>query len=139
MKAAKGIFDEEEQPTSTVGDIKYSPTGALEFSSIESSTPSFKFSASADVSSASTTTRKTTTSSASTSQKAAASSVPLYDINAVRTQPKFKLSFISLQDAYDAKNVANLMMAKDTIVVVNIANLEDGQRRRAMDFLDGAK
>ncbi len=62
----------------------------------------------------------------------------LFDIKAAK-KPKFKLSFITLQDMYDAKNVANLMMDNDTIVVVNIDNLSQRDKRRAMDFLDGAK
>lgn len=126
-KAAKGIFDDEDD-TPASSDVKYSPTGALEFSS-RSTTPTFSFGE-----------KKTSSSTQTFNSAPKANTTPLYDINSARAyQPKFKLSFISLQDAYDAKNVANLMMAKDTIIVVNISNLEDDQRRRAMDFLDGAK
>ena len=52
---------------------------------------------------------------------------------------KFKLTFISLHDIYDAKNVANLMMERNAIVVVNLSLLTEDQSKRAMDFLDGAK
>ena len=45
----------------------------------------------------------------------------------------------SLHDIYDAKNVANLMMDRNTIVVVNLSLLSEDQSKRAMDFLDGAK
>lgn len=69
----------------------------------------------------------------------------LYDINAGANKArsvsssKFKLTFISLHDIYDAKNVANLMMEKNAIVVVNLSLLSEDQSKRAMDFLDGAK
>lgn len=65
----------------------------------------------------------------------------LYDINSskARTSSKFRLTFISLHDIYDAKNVANLMMEKNAIVVVNLSLLNEEQSKRAMDFLDGAK
>lgn len=66
----------------------------------------------------------------------------LYDINATKTRAassKFKLTFISLHDIYDAKNVANLMMERNAIVVVNLSLLSEDQSKRAMDFLDGAK
>lgn len=66
----------------------------------------------------------------------------LYDINATKTRSnssKFKLTFISLHDIYDAKNVANLMMERNAIVVVNLSLLTEDQSKRAMDFLDGAK
>lgn len=65
----------------------------------------------------------------------------LYDINSskARSSSKFRLTFISLHDIYDAKNVANLMMEKNAIVVVNLSLLNEEQSKRAMDFLDGAK
>lgn len=65
----------------------------------------------------------------------------LYDINSSksRSSSKFRLTFISLHDIYDAKNVANLMMEKNAIVVVNLSLLNEEQSKRAMDFLDGAK
>lgn len=52
---------------------------------------------------------------------------------------KFKLNFIALHDIYDAKNVANIMIDQNAMVVVNLGLLSDEQKRRAMDFLDGAK
>ena len=63
----------------------------------------------------------------------------IYNFNNSRAVNKFKLSSILLRDIYDAKNVAALMMEKDTIVVVNLSYLSDEQKVRAMDFLDGAK
>ena len=63
----------------------------------------------------------------------------IYNFNNNRAVNKFKLSSILLRDIYDAKNVAALMMEKDTIVVVNLSYLSDEQKVRAMDFLDGAK
>ncbi len=63
----------------------------------------------------------------------------IYDMNKARPVNKFKLNSILLRDIYDAKNVATLMMEKDTIVVVNLSQLTDDQKVRAMDFLDGAK
>ncbi len=63
----------------------------------------------------------------------------IYNMNTVRPANKFKLNSILLRDIYDAKNVAALMMEKDTIVVVNLSLLTEEQKVRAMDFLDGAK
>lgn len=65
-------------------------------------------------------------------------SANIYNFNS-RPANKFKLNSILLRDIYDAKNVAALMMEKDTIVVVNLSCLSDDQKVRAMDFLDGAK
>lgn len=63
----------------------------------------------------------------------------IYNLNSARPANKFKLNSILLRDIYDAKNVAALMMDRDTIVVVNLSLLTDDQKVRAMDFLDGAK
>lgn len=63
----------------------------------------------------------------------------IYNMNNSKSQPKFKLNFISLHDIYDAKNVANIMIDQNAMVVVNLGMLSDEQKRRAMDFLDGAK
>ncbi|MBE6774678.1 MAG: DUF552 domain-containing protein [Ruminococcaceae bacterium] len=59
--------------------------------------------------------------------------------NARENTNKFKLNFIALHDIYDAKNVANIMIDQNAMVVVNLGLLSDEQKRRAMDFLDGAK
>lgn len=120
--SAKGIFDDDD---TSVDNIKYSPTSAFSAPEFDAFAPSSS-SRTAEVSA----TKKT-------AEKAAGPH--LYDLNAARSQPKFKLNFISLHDIYDAKNVANLMIERDTIIVVNIANLADDEKRRAMDFLDGAK
>ncbi len=63
----------------------------------------------------------------------------IYNMAGSKTQSKFKLNFIALHDIYDAKNVANLMIDQNAMVVVNLGLLSDEQKRRAMDFLDGAK
>ncbi len=63
----------------------------------------------------------------------------IYNLNNARPANKFKLNSILLRDIYDAKNVAAMMMERDTIVVVNLSLLSDEQKVRAMDFLDGAK
>ena len=63
----------------------------------------------------------------------------IYNMSGSRPQSKFKLNFIALHDIYDAKNVANLMIDQNAMVVVNLGLLSDEQKRRAMDFLDGAK
>lgn len=65
----------------------------------------------------------------------------LFDIKAAprSTYSKHKLSFISLHDFYDTKNVANLMIDKHTIIIVNLALIGEEYAQRAMDFLDGVK
>ncbi len=63
----------------------------------------------------------------------------IYNMSGSAKQAKFKLNFIALHDIYDAKNVANLMIDQNAMVVVNLGLLSDEQKRRAMDFLDGAK
>lgn len=67
------------------------------------------------------------------------SGASIYNMSTARPANKFKLNSILLRDIYDAKNVAALMMEKDTIVVVNLSLLTEDQKVRAMDFLDGAK
>lgn len=62
----------------------------------------------------------------------------IYNMNS-KPKTKFKLNFIALNDIYDAKNVANIMIDQNAMVVVNLGLLSDEQKRRAMDFLDGAK
>ena len=59
--------------------------------------------------------------------------------NTARTQPKFKLNFIVLNDIYDAKNVADIMKEQNAMVVVNLGLLSKEQKVRSMDFLDGVK
>lgn len=121
-KFSNGIFaDEEETPVNSFASFNYSPTAALpDFGSTED------FSAFAS-------TEEIKLSSAPQSN--------IYDMNSgkSRSSSKFKLTFISLHDIYDAKNVANLMMERNTIVVVNLSLLSEDQSKRAMDFLDGAK
>lgn len=122
-KFAKGIFaDEDETPVNSFASFNYSPTAALpDFGSGEEFAPLKGID---DIASSNT---------APTSN--------IYDMNSskLRSNSKFKLTFISLHDIYDAKNVANLMMEKNTIIVVNLSLLSEDQSKRAMDFLDGAK
>ena len=125
QRFASGIFDDEDEiPVTPLSPFSYSPTAALpDFDSADNDdfAPLRSFE---DVSSATT-----------------AKTGNIYDMNAskLRSNSKFKLTFISLHDIYDAKNVANLMMDKNTIVVVNLSLLSEDQSKRAMDFLDGAK
>ena len=119
---SSGIFDDEEEtPITPLSSFSYSPTAALpDFDSDKSDfTPLKSFE---DISAPSTASN-------------------IYDMNATksRSSSKFKLTFISLHDIDDAKNVANLMMDRNTIVVVNLSLLSEDQSKRAMDFLDGAK
>ncbi len=63
----------------------------------------------------------------------------IYNMSSLRPTNKFKLNSITLHEIYGAKEVALLMMEKDTIIIVNFAPLPEAQKRRAMDFLDGAR
>ncbi len=63
----------------------------------------------------------------------------IYSMNSMRPATKFKLNSITLYEIYGAKEVALLMMEKDTIIIVNFSPLSENQKLRAMDFLDGAK
>ena len=121
-KFSSGIFDDEEKtPVNSFASFNYSPTAALpDFGGGENFTPLKGIDEIA-------------------SESAPASNV--YDMNSskVRSNAKFKLTFISLHDIYDAKNVANLMTERNTIVVVNLSLLNEDQSMRAMDFLDGVK
>lgn len=121
-KFSSGIFDDEEEtPVNSFASFNYSPTAALpDFGGGENFTPLKGIDEIA-------------------SESAPASNV--YDMNSskVRSNAKFKLTFISLHDIYDAKNVANLMTERNTIVVVNLSLLNEDQSMRAMDFLDGVK
>ena len=121
-KFSSGIFaDEEETPVNSFASFNYSPTAALpDFATGEDFAPLKGLDEIA---------------------KDSAPQSNLYDMNSskVRSGSKFKLTFISLHDIYDAKNVANLMMDRNTIVVVNLSLLSEDQSKRAMDFLDGAK
>jgi FtsZ-interacting cell division protein YlmF len=121
-KFSSGIFDDEEEtPITPLSSFSYSPTAALpDFDSDKADfTPLKSFEEVA----------------------APTASSNIYNMNATKSRSgsKFKLTFISLHDIYDAKNVANLMMDKNTIVVVNLSLLSEDQSKRAMDFLDGAK
>ena len=121
-KFSSGIFDDEEEtPVNSFASYNYSPTAALpDLGGGENFTPLKGIDEIA-------------------SESAPASNV--YDMNSskVRSNAKFKLTFISLHDIYDAKNVANLMTERNTIVVVNLSLLNEDQSMRAMDFLDGVK
>lgn len=121
-KFSSGIFDDEEEtPVTPLSSFSYSPTAALpDFDSDKNDFMPLK--SFEDVS-------------------ASSSASNIYNMNSSKSRSgsKFKLTFISLHDIYDAKNVANLMMDRNTIVVVNLSLLSEDQSKRAMDFLDGAK
>lgn len=111
----------------------YSPTGGLdapeyEFASSNTfgSAPEFKFT-------------KATAPAPEYKAPADKKSANIYNMNSVRPLNKFKLNSITLNDIYGAKDVALLMMEKDTILIVNFSPLTDEQKLRAMDFLDGAR
>lgn len=111
----------------------YSPTGGLnapeyEFTKTSAPAPEFRFT-------------KTNTSTSVPEFKASADkkSANIYNMNSVRPVNKFKLNSITLNDIYGAKDVALLMMEKDTILIVNFSPLTEEQKLRAMDFLDGAR
>ncbi len=113
----------------------YSPTGGLnapeyEFSKSTSTppVPEFKFSKPASAPS-------TPEFKVSADKKSA----NIYSMNTARPLNKFKLNSITLNDIYAAKDVALLMMEKDTILIVNFSPLTENQKLRAMDFLDGAR
>ena len=89
-------------------------TKATAFSSAPASAPAFKFSGDKK-------------------------SANIYSMNSVRSMNKFKLNCITLKDIYGSKDVALLMMEKDTIILVDFSLLDEDQRLRAMDFIDGAK
>ena len=121
-KFASGIFsDEDDTPANSFASFNYSPTAALPDFGDNDDFPPLKGIDEIDTDST--------------------PAPNLYDINSSRTRSgsKFKLTFISLHDIYDSKNVANLMMDRNTIVVVNLSLLSEDQSKRAMDFLDGAK
>ncbi len=111
----------------------YSPTGGLDapeynFSNNNSygATPEFKFT-------------KPASSAPEYKAPAEKKSANIYNMNTVKAVNKFKLNSITLNDIYGAKDVALLMMEKDTILIVNFSPLTEDQKLRAMDFLDGAR
>ena len=123
----------EEMTPPPYNSYSYSPTGGLnapeyEFSKPSAATPEFKFSKPASTASAPEFKVQTEKKSAN-----------IYNMNAVRPMNKFKLNSITLNDIYAAKDVALLMMEKDTILLVNFSPLTENQKLRAMDFLDGAR
>lgn len=117
------MFDGDMAPPAyNSSSYSYSPTGGL-------NAPEYNFSKS------STTSAPEYNSSASSEKK----SGNIYNMNSIRPMNKFKLNSITLYEIYGAKEVALLMMEKDTIIIVNFSPLSDDQKLRAMDFLDGAR
>lgn len=114
------VFDGGMEPPA-YNSYSYSPTGGLnapEYSfgkSSASATPDF--------------------SSASQDKKGGT----IYSMSSMRPVNKFKLNSVTLHEIYGAKEVALLMMEKDTIIIVNFSPLSNDQKLRAMDFLDGAR
>lgn len=128
-------FDDGFTPPA-YNSYSYSPTGGLnapeyEFSSKSASAstvPEFRFTKPAQ-------TPVTPEYKAAPEKKSA----NIYSMNNARPLNKFKLNSITLNDIYAAKDVALLMMEKDTILIVNFSPLSENQKLRAMDFLDGAR
>lgn len=114
------MFDGEINPP-PYNNYSYSPTGGMK-------APEYNFSGKSTVS------PPAYNSSASTESKGGT----IYNMNSIRPT-KFKLNSITLYEIYGAKEVALLMMEKDTIIIVNFSPLSENQKLRAMDFLDGAK
>lgn len=126
--AAGGIFDDDfPEPPAPLGSTYYSPTSAFDDGDKGFEPLNTDFSSSGF--------RPVETET----PKPAAHTGNIYDINSAKSAPKFKLTFITLHDIYDSKNVANLMIEKNTIVVVNLSMLSEEESKRSMDFLDGAK
>ncbi len=63
----------------------------------------------------------------------------IYNMSSARSFTKFKIGLVVFDDLYDVVKAADLMIERDTIVIVNITNLPEDHRARAMDFLDGVK
>ena len=125
----------EEMTPPPYNSYSYSPTGGLnapeyEYAKPSSApvTPEFKFT-------------KPASSAPAPEFKAQGEkkSSNIYSMNTIRPVNKFKLNSITLNDIYAAKDVALLMMEKDTILLVNFSPLSENQKLRAMDFLDGAR
>ena len=116
------MFEGDMAPP-TYNSYSYSPTGGL-------NAPEYNFSKST------TSSVPEYNSSASTEKKSGGT---IYNMNSIRPMNKFKLNSITLYEIYGAKEVALLMMEKDTIIIVNFSPLSDDQKLRAMDFLDGAR
>ncbi len=121
----------------------YSPTGGLdapeyEFSSNNSSNQAseFRFAKATAFSSASSPASAPAPEFKFSGDKKSAN---IYSMNSVRPLSKFKLNCITLKDIYGSKDVALLMMEKDTIILVDFSLLDEEQKLRAMDFIDGAK
>lgn len=130
-EASEPVFDRGMEPpaygsSNSYNNYSYSPTGGLnapEYSfGKASSTPKYDFSS-------------PSSASASGDKKGGT----IYSMNTMRAANKFKLNSITLHEIYGAKEVALLMMEKDTIIIVNFSPLTDDQKLRAMDFLDGAR
>ena len=126
----------EEMTPPPYNNYSYSPTGGLgvpeyEFSKAKTTTnptPEFKF------------TKPASTASVPEYKiQSDKKSANIYSMNTVRAANKFKLNSITLNDIYAAKDVALLMMEKDSILLVNFSPLTENQKLRAMDFLDGAR
>lgn len=121
------MFDGEMNPP-VYNNYSYSPTSGIK-------TPEYNYSKK------STITPPEYNPSASVPSSASADKMTgnIYSMNSIRPMNKFKLNSITLYEIYGAKEVALLMMEKDTIIIVNFSPLSENQKVRAMDFLDGAK
>ncbi len=130
----ESMFDGEVNPPEYSG--YYSPTGGMK-------APEYDFLSRATTGFSSAPTYTSTPTPPDYSSAAFSSTEKkggtIYSMNSVRSVNKFKLSSITLTEIYGAKEVAMLMMEKDTIIIVNFTPLSPENKLRAMDFLDGAR
>lgn len=128
------LFDNDMTPP-PYNSYSYSPTGGL-------NVPEYNYSKPNTASNTANEFKFTKTSAPAPEYKAAPAdkkSGNIYNMNSIRHVNKFKLNSITLNEIYGAKDVALLMMEKDTIIIVNFSPLTEDQKLRAMDFLDGAR
>lgn len=136
-KPAEPMFEGDMTPPA-YNSYSYSPTGGLE-------APEYAFGKTAGPSTTYTSGPSTTFTGPSsmpdftTPPASSKKGGTIYDMPGIRPTHKFKLTSITLHEIYGAKEVALLMMEKDTIIIVNFSELSEAQKLRAMDFLDGAR
>lgn len=61
----------------------------------------------------------------------------IYNLDTVRSTAKFKLNFVNFKDLNLILKIADLVMKKDTIVILETSSLPVECTQRATDFLDG--
>ena len=129
----ESMFDGEVNPPEY--NSYYSPTGGMKPPEYDFSSRSSSGYCAPSYGSASATPDYSSSAFSSAEKKGGT----IYSMNSIRPANKFKLSSITLTEIYGAKEVAMLMMEKDTIIIVNFTPLSPENKLRAMDFLDGAR